>query len=397
MSKEAASASFEWKFSQISVPTDHWMVSVKYALTQAPYIGKGHWTMQIPELKNDKLLEHLIDRGMTLQAKLCNPNRAQILCREENPQSLWANFKVDIVKITKKHCKATRGKQGKKITDMESDIKSLARNPEIDTNNNMRAKEVFLASEVATLKCIQARDNKDKCRAAIVDHGKVLGGVWSGMNKDRKPRDVITRLRVPNPTAGANNPHERDTRRMAKLARDYHQNLQAKDIAIPDDSPDLPCKTLKVLSKVPECQRLSEEDLANAEWLISYPQVYRALKLAKNGMATGLDRCLYELWKELNKKCKEREAYSKSGFDIVTALTSLFEDIQTFGIEEKSDFASRWMCPIYKKKDPSNISNFRPITLLNTNYKLMTKSLALQLVAPIHKLIHPNQAGFILK
>jgi hypothetical protein len=54
-----------------------------------------------------------------------------------------------------------------------------------------------------------------------------------------------------------------------------------------------------------------------------------------------------------------------------------------------------WMCPIFKKKDPTNISNYRPITLLNTDYKILTKVLALQLMEPIHHLIHPDQAGFI--
>ena len=55
------------------------------------------------------------------------------------------------------------------------------------------------------------------------------------------------------------------------------------------------------------------------------------------------------------------------------------------------------MCPIYKKKNPTEISNSRPITLLNTDYKLLTKTLTLQLVEPIHKIIHPDQAGFIKK
>jgi hypothetical protein len=55
------------------------------------------------------------------------------------------------------------------------------------------------------------------------------------------------------------------------------------------------------------------------------------------------------------------------------------------------------MCPIYKKKDPTEISNYRPITLLNTDYKLLTKVLAIQLMKPIHLLVHPNQPGFIRK
>ena len=55
-SNEVAKEVFDWKNTQTSVPTDHWMVSVKYAPLQAPFIGTGWWTMQLPELKNEELL-----------------------------------------------------------------------------------------------------------------------------------------------------------------------------------------------------------------------------------------------------------------------------------------------------------------------------------------------------
>ena len=53
------------------------------------------------------------------------------------------------------------------------------------------------------------------------------------------------------------------------------------------------------------------------------------------------------------------------------------------------------MCPIYKKKDRTRIENYRPITLLNTDYKLMTKTLATQLTSHAGQLLHPDQTGFI--
>ena len=396
-SKEAAPVMFEWKISQTSVLTDHWMVSAKYAPSQAPYIGNGRWTMQIPELENDSLIKRLVERGMTLQGQLNDPTINQAPRGGENPQTLWSSFKNDIVKITKKQCAESRGKLAKKIKNLEYDIKTLTRNPDLDWDDKVRAEEAFLTSELATLKHIQARDKKDEGRAVVVNHGEVLGGIWSGMNKDRKPRDLITCLKIPNRPNEANAPLERDSRRMAKLARDYHESLQSRDIAIPDDSPDLPRKTNEVLDEIAVNQRLTQQNIDQTEWIITYPQVQVALKLAKNGTATGLDGCPYELWKKLNKTYMETIALGGTGFDIVAALHALFLDIQLFGIRENSDFAEGWMCPLYKKKDPSEISNYRPITLLNTDYKLMTKTIALQLVERIHKMIHPDQAGFIPK
>lgn len=164
MSKESAKVALDWKTTQTAVLTNHWMVSVRYAPSQAPFIGTGRWTMQIPELKKKELINRIVDRGKTLQAKLCDLSRAQIPCDVKNTQSLWVAFKADIVKLTKKHCSKTQGKLGNKILDIEKDLKCLAGNPELDTNDIVRTEEAFLVNELTILKRIQARDRKDKCR-----------------------------------------------------------------------------------------------------------------------------------------------------------------------------------------------------------------------------------------
>jgi hypothetical protein len=53
------------------------------------------------------------------------------------------------------------------------------------------------------------------------------------------------------------------------------------------------------------------------------------------------------------------------------------------------------MCPIYKKGEKTEIANYRPITILNTDYKLFTKSIQAKLASVAHNLIHPNQVGFM--
>lgn len=53
------------------------------------------------------------------------------------------------------------------------------------------------------------------------------------------------------------------------------------------------------------------------------------------------------------------------------------------------------MTPIYKKKDPEDITNYHPITLLNTDYKIFTKVISLKLAEVVPEIINPDQAGFI--
>ena len=48
-----------------------------------------------------------------------------------------------------------------------------------------------------------------------------------------------------------------------------------------------------------------------------------------------------------------------------------------------------------KGKDRIDIANWRPITLLNTDYKLLTKLLGERLKIVLSSLIHPNQNGFV--
>lgn len=155
-SREVATVIYDWKFIQTAVPTDHWMVSVKYAPTNTPYVGKGQWTMQIPALNDRSLMGKISDRGMALQSDLANLPQEKTTRAAKNPQSLWESFKKDIVKITKDHCAKSRGRLKEKIAAKVKELEEIATNPEIDSNNSLRAKEAFIANELAFLKKTQA-------------------------------------------------------------------------------------------------------------------------------------------------------------------------------------------------------------------------------------------------
>ena len=185
---------------------------------------------------------------------------------------------------------------------------------------------------------------------------------------------------------------------MAELARNYFDNLQLQDLAQFDNQQQHDRKLNEVLSEIPAQQQLHEPHLTELNWPVTRAQVENAIYRGKNGSATGLDGCPYELWKEL--KIRHDALAGKPDartFDIAHAFTTVFQDIQAHGVDQETDFTLGWMCPVFKKKDPTIISNYRPITLMNTDYKLLTKVLALQLSDYARNLIHSDQAGFIPK
>ena len=52
---------------------------------------------------------------------------------------------------------------------------------------------------------------------------------------------------------------------------------------------------------------------------------------------------------------------------------------------------------LYKKKDPRDIRNYRPITLLNADYKIVAKVMGERLKQTLDSIISPPQTGFVPK
>ena len=86
---------------------DHWMVSVKFALKDAPDIGNGRWTWPLNALSDMNLIEKIIKRGILVQENINILKQRETNQEETNPQTLWEDFKSDIQKIVKNQSNKT--------------------------------------------------------------------------------------------------------------------------------------------------------------------------------------------------------------------------------------------------------------------------------------------------
>ena len=323
--KRHAPTIFGWNIGPTATPTDHWMVTVKYAPKDAPEIGDGRWTWPLQSLEDETLITKVAERGKVLQNSLDKLDRGETHRNETNPQNLWEEFKNEIQQIAKTHTNKARYKTASMIKQLEKDIKSIAADPDFDTNDKLRAEEAYLENKLAHLLHVTAQNQKADTKAELAENGERLGGIWSAINKDKKPRNLIPRLKIPE----SNPPqYEHNSTRMADLAQKYHDNLQKLDIT--DQTPaECTTKIEQALNAIPPTQWLDEPQRSPMNQIASDAQVKAAIRLAKNNTSTGMDGCPYELWKALSQRHQEKTRQNQPSFDIDKTLTRVFRDIQS--------------------------------------------------------------------
>jgi ribonuclease HI/exonuclease III len=390
VAKKITKHTFDWSIGPSTVPTDHWMVSVRFAPKDATHIGSGRWSWPLSALNDKKLLNMIERKGKALENKL--ENISQINREEENAQTLWSRFKNDITNQAKFISCIAHHKRNSEINKINNDRESIIQSENFEENPKLQWEEALLANRLSHLKRVDSARQRAKLSTKITLQGEILGSTWAKIHKTKTPRSVITRLQ----SRDTNTRHlESNSKRMAELAKHYHEQLQSEDIHHFNNESEKREAERKILQQIPDSQKLRPLEADELQEGIKQKDVEEALGRAKNGSAPGLDGCPSELWKTLRKRYEIATKTQKQSFNIMKTLTIVFQDIQTHGIDPRTNFAEGWMCPIYKKKDRSDIGNYRPITLLNTDYKLLTKTLAIQLAKKIDPLIHKDQAGFI--
>ena len=112
-------------------------------------------------------------------------------------------------------------------------------------------------------------------------------------------------------------------------------------------------------------------------------EVNKALSGSRRGTTPGLD-------------CIPVELYSRFREHLAPLLARLFTAIGEQGHAPRN-FTLGLITSIFKKGDRSNPANYRPITLLNTDYRLLAKVLANRFSAVLPDVIDAEQTAFLSK
>ncbi|KAL1938552.1 hypothetical protein VTO73DRAFT_11575 [Trametes versicolor] len=381
----------DWTIEASGLTTDHLLVSVSIENYKAPFHGKGRWSMPVHLLNDDAMKKKMKELGSSLLRRL---DAMRVRTQAENPQVAYAEFKRELVTAARTRAKAKIPKMQKRIDRLKLDLAKVVNetNDEVDSVRPVSSRAeraAMLQDRITKLEQKRFDWRRKEVAGRHSVQSETMSRYWMRGNTTPEVSEEMYTMRQPGTSPPAYTNH---TRTMAEIARTFYDGIQHDDPLEEDE--DHSSYIEEALAETDA--RLDNSAKATLAQRLDRDDVAEAINAAATGKAPGLDGLPTEVWKAYNRWYDADTKRGAPAVDLTKALRCVYNDIEAHGLVEGSDFAHGWICPVYKlKKDKREISSYRPITLLNSDYKLMTKALASKLAMAAPAIIHEDQAGFI--
>ncbi|PPQ66475.1 hypothetical protein CVT24_007049, partial [Panaeolus cyanescens] len=407
--RDMARHCYQWNNQHSGIASDHKLVSVKIDMPEMPHIGKGRWMIPPVALQYRPLIDNIKRLGeTTLTALMVNRQTDQSQLRDEYlPQKAHAALKEKILSLARNHVRKTIPAIQKQINEKELTLKRTLLDLELEPEDRRErhyARAAVLEVELSELYKLTHMTKRSDIQAKFWRDTETISKAWSNINREIHPKETIFRLRKPAADRNAPPTYETRTDAMANLAATYHDGLQEmQEIGATTgehqgDQSDVITTSLSILDK-----RLNPEQANYMAGDITEDEIESAIRTLASGKAPGPDGIPLELYRLLLDEAEDDQKAKQHDdevphFDLKKYLKIIIDDVACrppVVSPDTTNFADGWMCPLFKKNDRTDIANYRPITVLNTDYKIMTRALTSRMNRVVGGLIHPDQAGFM--
>ena len=282
---------------------------------------------------------------------------------ELSPNNKWERIKESIKEYCITKSKERIKRRGKEISDLAEEITELE-----NSISNLQENQITdLCQKKARLDELQSERAKSvmfRSKCKWVELGEKNSRYFYALESSNYNSKTITCL-MDEEGQEVKNPAE-----ILNMQKEFYSDLYNNDASV----------RFNLKGKAPN--QVMEEDkiLLNEEFTLD--ELSRAVKELKNRKCPGPDGLptdLYKVfWRTLKQPLKEAIDFA-------------------WRIEELHTTALRGVLNLIPKgdKDTRYLKNVRPITLLNTDYKIIEKMLANRIVPQLEQIIHTDQKGFI--
>ena len=361
------SLSVDVDFVWTDSPSDHWAVT---ATMETPTGDLGR-ERKMP--REDLLIEE------TVQTKI-----AEILVNEYKGRGSqtekWVRAHVSIKDYLLKETKNKRAKEKVELKQKLAIAAAIKRNINRDGPGQGRLEAIKnLEKEIYLLKYPEKKDTLNPKRALdSFERSENCSGAFFRTYKATAKQNWINEIKTTDWKEGVEPCFSGKTKRINEVPNalaDYYRMLyEAKKI----DHDQLQ-RSLQLLRK----KRLLTQSRNSLEKPFTKEEVIATMESLPLGKSAGPNRIPNGLYRYLSKLFAQK---------FVDLMSEVLEKGQL-----PDHMLEGEISVLYKKKDRDDPRNYRPITLLNSDYKIYTKILANRMKTVVHEFVSDTQKGFVPK
>jgi len=239
-------------------------------------------------------------------------------------------------------------------------------------NTDLQTKFVQLKTKLEIMHLDEAKGAQIRSRIKWIDDGEKNTKYFCSLEKTRAKKNTITRLK----------PHTGEVitnqTQILEEQVNFYKGLYSQEADVQNTAAAI--DEFIADANIP---RLSSQEAEACEGPITLKETSKALYVMKNGSAPGCDGLTVEFMKFF---------WNKLGTVVTQSLDDAFER-GDLSYSQKQGV----IILIHKGKElpREQLTNWRPITLTNTDYKIIAKVLALRLSLVIQTIINEDQVGYL--
>ena len=347
---------------QNSVYSDHNPVTLELYIDNETVRGKGFWKF------NNSLLT---DSDYVAKVKSTLNEYKERYKNHKNHCLIWDTAKAELRGITISH--STHKARERKTLELNLKNEMIVCEQEMakKTNENLFQHFTTVKKELEEINNYVARGVSIRAQAKYIDQNEANTKLFLGLERSRSKNKNITKLIV-------------DKKEITKPTdilveeQNFYQNLYSEKVDYQDVSA---IEARKHFLDQP-CEQITDTDHQQLESDITDQEIAIALKELPSHKSPGGDGFSIDFYKFFWPDIK------------TLVCNSLKLAVQRGEMSTEQKRAVLTLVP-KKDKDVRLLKNWRPISLLNADYKILAKTLAMRLQTVIPYLINHDQAGCI--
>jgi hypothetical protein len=192
---EVFNNSSDWTIEPSGIHTDHQLISMRYSDPEMPFSGKGCWVLPLYLLKDKKVMTQVYELGKRAESRLeeAKDNRTH----DENPQTIFKNFKDEITVVFRERAKIRSSKMDADIKYLKEDLAETLNDP-LMGEDEQKEECASIQEKLDTTERVRFQKICDNTAARNhLDGESTVTSYWTSMNKDKKPRNTTYSLQIP--------------------------------------------------------------------------------------------------------------------------------------------------------------------------------------------------------